>query len=55
MSDRHRDVALFRYSLIRPAADEALTTRERGRLVRQLAAQDHHVRACCAFSSCCAS
>lgn len=41
MSDRHRDVALFRYSLIRPAADVSLTTRQRGRLVRQLAAQDH--------------
>jgi putative transposase len=41
MSDRHRDVALFRYSLIRPAADASLTTRQRGRLVRQLAAQDH--------------
>ena len=41
MSDRHRDVALFRYSLIRPAADQELSTRQRGRMVRQLAAQDH--------------
>ena len=41
MQDRHREVALFRYSLIRPAADASLTTRQRGRLVRQLAAQDH--------------
>jgi putative transposase len=41
MDDRHRDVALFRYSLIREAADPALTTAERGRLVRALAARDH--------------
>ena len=41
MSDRHRDVALFRYSLIRPAADPELSTRQRGRMVRQLAAVDH--------------
>lgn len=41
MSDRHRDVALFRYSLIRPAADQELSTRQRGRMVRQLAGQDH--------------
>lgn len=42
MSDRHHDVALFRYSLIRPAADQELSTRQRGRMVRQLAAQDHY-------------
>lgn len=41
MDDRHRDVALFRYSLIREAADPELTKAERGRLVRSLAAQDH--------------
>jgi putative transposase len=41
MDDRHRDVALFRYSLIREAADPALTSAERGRLVRTLAARDH--------------
>jgi putative transposase len=41
MDDRHRDVALFRYSLIREAADSALTTAERGRLVRALAAREH--------------
>jgi len=41
MDDRHRDVALFRYSLIREAADPALTKAERGRLVRALAARDH--------------
>ena len=41
MDDRHRDVALFRYSLIREAADPALTKAERGQLVRALAARDH--------------
>lgn len=37
MHDRHRDVALFRYSLIRDAADVSLTSAERGALVRALA------------------
>ncbi len=41
MDDRHRDVALFRYSLIREAADPALSKADRGRLVRNLAARDH--------------
>ena len=41
MHDRHRDIALFRYSLIREAADPTLTTAERGQLVRYLAARDH--------------
>ncbi len=41
MNDRHRDVALFRYSLIREAADPALSKAERGALVRALAARDH--------------
>ncbi len=41
MHDRHRDVALFRYSLIREAADPALSAVDRGRLVRYLAARDH--------------
>lgn len=41
MLDRHREVALFRYSLIREAADPALSKRERGELVRELAARDH--------------
>ena len=40
MDDRHRDVALFRYSLIREAADPALSKADRGRLVRGLAARD---------------
>ena len=41
MNDRQREVALFRYSLIREAADAALTRRQRGELVRELAARDH--------------
>ena len=35
---RAEQVALFRYQLIREAADPALSTRQRGRLVRELAA-----------------
>ena len=38
---RARAVALFRYSLIREAADPALSTRQRGRPVRELAAREH--------------
>ena len=41
MNEAQRDVALFRYSLIREAADESLTTRQRGQLVRQLASREH--------------
>jgi putative transposase len=41
MNKAQRDVALFRYSLIREAADESLTVRQRGALVRQLAGRDH--------------
>jgi putative transposase len=41
VQDRHRDVALFRYSLIREAADPTLSAAERGRLVCYLAARDH--------------
>ncbi len=41
MDDRRRDIALFRYSLIREAADPQLTHAERGELVRGLAARDH--------------
>ncbi|MGH8975356.1 MAG: DDE-type integrase/transposase/recombinase [Acidimicrobiia bacterium] len=41
MEDRRRDVALFRYSLIREAADPTISIRERGRLVRAVAAADH--------------
>ena len=41
MNEAQRDVALFRYSLIREAADESLTTRQRGQLVRELASREH--------------
>jgi putative transposase len=40
-ADRARDIALYRYSLIRPLADPGLSPAERGRLVRELAAQVH--------------
>jgi putative transposase len=40
-AERAREVGLFRYALIRPAADPELTTRQRGRLVRELAAAEH--------------
>ncbi|HEV8167263.1 MAG TPA: DDE-type integrase/transposase/recombinase [Actinomycetota bacterium] len=41
-SDDHRQaVGLFRYSLIREAADPALSARQRGALVRALASRDH--------------
>ena len=39
--DSDQDTALFRYALIREAADESLTPRERGALVRELAGQEH--------------
>ncbi len=41
MADRATEVALFRYALIREAADPALSTRQRGRLVRDLASHPH--------------
>jgi putative transposase len=41
MTDRATEVALFRYALIREAADPALSTRQRGRLVRRLAEGVH--------------
>jgi putative transposase len=41
MNEMQRDVALFRYSLIREPADPDLTTRQRGALVRALAQVDH--------------
>lgn len=40
-ADRARAVALFRYQLIREAADPAHSTRQRGRMVRELAARTH--------------
>jgi putative transposase len=39
--ERARAVALFRYQLIREAADPGLSTRQRGRLVRELAGREH--------------
>ena len=40
-AERAREIALFRYALIRAAADPALSTRQRGPLVRQLAGAEH--------------
>jgi len=40
-AERARAIGLFRYSLIREAADERLSTRQRGRLVRALAEREH--------------
>ena len=36
-ADRAQEVALYRYALIRPLADPALSASERGKLVRRLA------------------
>lgn len=41
MRDRATELALFRYALIREAADRALSTRQRGRLVREVASRTH--------------
>ncbi|MGH9282317.1 MAG: DDE-type integrase/transposase/recombinase [Acidimicrobiales bacterium] len=41
MNDRRHDIALFRYSLVREPADAALRPRQRGELVRELAAAEH--------------
>ena len=38
---RAREVALFRYGLIQDALDTALSTKQRGRLVRDIAARTH--------------
>ena len=38
---RAQEVGLFRYALIREAADAALSTKARGRLVRDLAEREH--------------
>lgn len=38
---QRRDIAIFRYAVIREATDPALTPRQRGALVRQLAAKPH--------------
>ena len=39
--DRARKVAMFRYELIREAADPALSSRQRGAMVRALASAEH--------------
>jgi putative transposase len=39
--DGRREIGLFRYALIRDAADPALSNAERGRLVRALAEREH--------------
>jgi putative transposase len=39
--NRRREVGLFRYALVRDAADPALSKAERGRLVRALAEREH--------------
>ena len=39
--ERARAIGLFRYMLIREAADPALTSRQRGAVVRQIAAREH--------------
>jgi putative transposase len=41
MDHRQKEIALIRYCLVREAADESLSTRQRGALVRELAARDH--------------
>lgn len=40
-AERARAVALFRYQLIREASDPAHSTRQRGKMVRELAARSH--------------
>jgi putative transposase len=39
--ERAREIGLFRYMLIREAADPTLSRRQRGAMVRQIAAQSH--------------
>jgi putative transposase len=41
VSERARDIALFRYALIRLPAEDRWTRRERGALVRELAEREH--------------
>ena len=40
-AERARAIGLFRYQLIREAADAALSTKERGKMVRELASREH--------------
>ena len=39
--ERARAIGLFRYMLIREAADPVLSTRQRGKLVRAMTAREH--------------
>src|SRR3981189_2024677 len=39
--DRAREIGLFRYMLIREAADSTLSRRQRGAMIRAIAAQPH--------------
>lgn len=39
--ERAQAIGLFRYQLICPALDEGLSTRQRGRLVREIAERRH--------------
>jgi putative transposase len=41
LQDRAQEIGLFRYQLAREAAEESLSPRERGLLVRSLAAREH--------------
>ena len=38
---RRHTIALWRWALVEPAMDPALTSRQRGRVVRQLASREH--------------
>ena len=38
---QHREVALFRYGLVRPLLDDRLSPAERGRLAAELAGVEH--------------
>ena len=38
---RAQTIALWRWSLIEPAMDDALTSRQRGAIVRELAGREH--------------
>src|SRR5436190_21410525 len=38
---RAQEIALWRWTLVEPAADPALTARQRGQVVRDLASREH--------------
>ena len=40
-AERARAIGLFRYQLIREAADTTHSTKERGKMVRELASREH--------------